>query len=209
MYKFINGANGDYKINFWEINPQITLIAPFRELYERDTTKDKSVSSLEMWCVFMYCDPSYENKIYRLPPDKKLDAIKFLNKDFDKEEEVIAKCITEYDVHCLTSAARAFKEEELSLLKRAEFIKEAPYTFDEIATNRMGEYMYTKQGSPIVIKGTAKDLDAMRKNTLTIYKQYEEVKKMFEEEQGELRVHGGRKESIFEKGELLELDDKD
>jgi len=58
-----------------------------------------------------------------------------------------------------------------------------------------------------VIKGTAKDLDAMRKNTLTIYKQYEEVKKMFEEEQGELRVHGGRKESIFEKGELLDLDD--
>jgi hypothetical protein len=30
---------------------------------------------------------------------------------------------------------------------------------------------------------------------------------MFEEEQGELRVHGGRKESIFEKGELLEVTD--
>jgi hypothetical protein len=209
MYRFINSANGDYKINFWEINPQIAIIHPFRQLYERDTTKDKSVSSLEMWCIYMYCDPSYDNKIFRLPPDKKLDAITYVYPDFDKEDTSIAQCITEYDVHCLTSAARAFKEEELSLLKRAEFIKEAPYTFDEIATNRSGEYMYTKQGSPIVIKGTAKDLDAMRKNTLTIYKQYEEVKKMFEEEQGELRVHGGRRESIFEKGELIEVDDKD
>ena len=121
MYKFINSANGDYKINFWEINPQLTLIAPFRELYERDKSKNKETSSLEMWCVFMYCDPSYDNKIYRLPPDKKLDAIKFLNNDFNKEEEVIAKCITEYDVHCLTSAARAFKEEELSLLPSNSF----------------------------------------------------------------------------------------
>ena len=207
MYKFVNAANGDYNLNFLELNPQLALIAPFRELHERDTTKDKSYSSMEMWCVFMYCDPTYDNKIYRLPRDKKLDAIKFYHKDFDKDEELIAKCITEYDIHCLTSAARAFKEEEVSLLKRAEFIQNAPYTFDEIATNRQGEYMYTRQGSPIVIKGTAKDLDAMRKNTLTIYKQYEEVKKMFEEEQGELRVHGGRKESIFEKGELLDLDD--
>jgi len=208
MYKFINGSNGDYSLNFWTLNPQITLINPFRKLYERDTTKDKSVSSLEMWCVYMYCDPSYDNKIYRLPPDKKLEAINYLAPNFDKDnDEVIQECIEQYDIHCLTSAARAFKEEEISLLKRAEFIKDAPYTFDEIATSRNGDYLYTKQGTPIMIKGTAKDLDAMRKNTLTIYKQYEEVKKMFEEEQGELRVHGGRKESIFEKGELLEVTD--
>lgn len=207
MYKFVNSSNGDYSINFWTLNPQLTLINPFRKLYERDKTKDKSVSSLEMWCVYMYCDPSYDNKIFRLPPDKKLEAITYLYNDFNKEEDDIAECIAQYDIYCLTSAAKAFKEEEISLLKRAEFIKAAPYTFDEIATSRNGEYMYTKQGSPIVIKGTAKDLDAMRKNTLTIYKQYEEVKKMFEEEQGELRVHGGRKESIFEKGELLEVTD--
>lgn len=207
MYKFVNSSNGDYSLNFWILNPQLTLINPFRKLYERDTTKDKSVSSLEMWCVYMYADPSYDNKIFRLPPDKKLEAISYLYDKFDRDEDLMSECIEQYDIHCLTSAAKAFKEEEISLLKRADFIKGAPYTFDEIATTKNGEYMYTKQGTPIVIKGTAKDLDAMRKNTLTIYKQYEEVKKMFEEEQGELRVHGGRKESIFEKGELLEIKD--
>lgn len=53
-------------------------------------------------------------------------------------------------------------------------------------------------------KGTAKDLDSMRANTLKIYEQYAKVRKLFEEEQGEVRIKGGRKESLRERGGLME-----
>lgn len=209
-YRFLNWGNGgDIKQNIWELNPQLPFIPPFSKLYKMDKSKGKEASSNDMWCISYMQDPRYDNKFFRMPEQDKMSALTYMHPDFNVELPIIQECLEAYDIHCLTPAAKAFKEEEASLVKRAEFIKSSPYTFDEIAKNSKGEPMYTRLGTPIMIKGTAKDLDSMRANTLKIYKQYEEVKKIFEEEQGNLRVHGGREQTIREKGQLLEFDDND
>jgi hypothetical protein len=53
-YKFINVGTFNINHNFWELNPQIIYINPFRKLYERDKSKDKLISSKEMWCVWLH-----------------------------------------------------------------------------------------------------------------------------------------------------------
>lgn len=199
MYRLVKTGTVNIEEDFWKLNPQLTLLQPFRKLWLRDKVK----SSKEMWCIWMWADPSYENKIYRIPEENRAESIRFYYPEFDPDEPLVRECIEQYDTHCLTPAARAFKEEEASLVKRAEFIKTSPYTFDDVERDSKGGVIFVS-GKPMARKGTAKDLDSMRANTLKIYEQYARVRKIFEEEQGEVRIRGGRKESLRERGGLLE-----
>jgi len=73
-YKFINVGTFNINQNFWELNPQLIYIKPFALLYERDDSKNHSVSSKEMWCIWLHEDPSYENKVYRQKGEHKVDS---------------------------------------------------------------------------------------------------------------------------------------
>jgi len=196
----------DIRKDFWENNFQVSLIEPFKGLYDRDKSKDKSKSSKEMYCIFLFCDPSYENKIYRLQIDQKKSAILAYNPDFNFNDPLIAECLLAYPEHCLTPAAKAFRIEEESLVKRTKFIDEAEYTFPEVVKDKNGAIVYVA-GRPMQTPGTAKDIDAMRKLTLDIYKKYDQVRKMFEEEQNELRLFGGGRETALEKNQLVIIED--
>jgi len=198
----------DIRKDFWENNFQVSLIEPFKGLYDRDKSKDKSKSSKEMYCIFLFCDPSYENKIYRLQIDQKKSAILAYNPDFNFNDPLIAECLLAYPEHCLTPAAKAFRIEEESLVKRTKFIDEAEYTFPEVVKDKNGAIVYVA-GRPMQTPGTAKDIDAMRKLTLDIYKKYDQVRKMFEEEQNELRLFGGGRETALEKNQLVIIEDED
>lgn len=205
MYRLVKVGTFNIEEDFWKLNPQLALVHPFRKLYQDDKSPGKRDSGKTMWGIWLWADPSYENKVYRMPEKEKLEAIRFYYAAFNPEDPVVQDCLEQYDTYCLTPAARAFKEEEASLVKRAEFIKQSPYTFDDIAKDSKGAIVYVA-GKPLTLKGTAKDLDAMRANTLKIYTQYAQVRKLFEEEQGEVRIKGGRKESLRERGGLLEAD---
>ena len=194
-YRFINTGTFNINQNFWELNPHLIYLDPFRKLYTQDDSKDKTVSSKQMWCIWLHEDPSYENKIYRQTGEVKLSSILYYYPEFDINNPLIQECINTYNSRCLTAAARAFKLEEVKLLDRAKLRSNTPYRFDEVVG-------YDKMGRAQILPGTVKDLEMMDKNTLNVYKQYEEVKRMFEEEQGELRVHGGRRETLREKGNL-------
>lgn len=198
----------DIRKDFWENNFQVSLIEPFKGLYDRDKSKDKSKSSKEMYCIFLFCDPSYENKIYRLQIDQKKSAILAYYPDFNFNDPLIAECLLAYPEHCLTPAAKAFRIEEESLVKRTKFIDEAEYTFPEVVKDKNGAIVYVA-GRPMQTPGTAKDIDAMRKLTLDIYKKYDQVRKMFEEEQNELRLFGGGRETALEKNQLVIIEDED
>lgn len=197
----------DIRTNFWDNNYQIALIQPFKKLYDRDTTKDKIVSSKEMWCIWLHEDPSSENKIGKLPQIQKLDSIRIYYEDFDVEDADIKECITSYNMYCLTPAAKAFKEEEASLIKRATFMSEKEYTFDDVAKDKNGAIVYVA-GKPLIIKGTATELDKMRANTLKIYQQYSEVRKMFLDEENNVRIWGGGTEGLLDEGNLIDFEDE-
>lgn len=209
MYKFVKiKPPFDIRKNFWEENFQVSLIEPFKDVYDNDKSKNKEASSRTLWCIWLSEDPSYDNKIYRLPIDQKKSAILAYNPDFDFKDPIIAKCLLEYNGHCLSPAAKAFKTEEASLSKRAEFIDNAQYTFPEALKDKNGAIVYAS-GKPIMMPGTAREIDSMRKLTLDIHKKYEQVRKMFEEEQAEIRLYGGGRESAIEAGNLVMIDDED
>jgi hypothetical protein len=197
----------DVRVNFWDKNYQIAFIKPFNELYENDKSKNKEFSSKQMWGLWLHQDPSSENKIGKLPKQQKLESIKLYCPEFDEEDEIIKRCLESYNQHCLSPAAKAFKEEEMSLAKRSKFITETDYTFDSIELNAKGEPIYIA-GKPMVKKGTATELDRMRANTLKIYQQYQEVQKMFQEEEGNVRIWGGGTEGMLDEGSLIDLEDE-
>ncbi len=196
----------DIRVNFWDNNYQIALIEPFKKLYDRDKSKDKQVSSKELWAIWLHQDPSSDNKIGKLPQEHKLSSIHVYYPEFDPEDSLIKECLEAYDMYCLTPAAKAFKEEEASLIKRAKFMAEKEYTFDDVAKDAKGAIVYVA-GKPLILKGTATELDKMRANTLKIYQQYSEVRKMFTDEESNVRIWGGGTEGLLDEGNLIDFDE--
>lgn len=209
-YQFIKvNPPFDINVNFWSNNPQVALIEPFRELYENDNNPNKETSSKVAWCCWLYSDPNYENKVYRLPIDQKKSTILYYYPEFDFDDEIIKKCLSSYDELLLTPAAKAFKIEEMSLIKRAKFLEESEYSFPTPVLDANGKQVFIA-GKPVFNPGTAKDLDMMRKSTAVIVKEYEKAKKVFEEEQkADLRVYGGGTETALDKGYLMLIEDED
>jgi len=209
VYKFVKvkpSITGfDIRINFWDDNNLIRYIPPFQELYEKDKSPNKEKSSMTMWCIWLDQDPSYDNKLIRLSEQDRKSGILSYYPDFDYDDDLINKCLIAYPNHCLSNAAKAFMAEEESLVERSKLIQkiqeEQGYTLDEfvsLGNNRWGNK-----------KGTAKQLDDMRKNTATIYKQYNQIRNVFEEEQNNIRLHGGGKETIMEKGGMVLIPDEE
>jgi len=173
--------------NFWELNPQLKYIQPFNKV------KDQKL----MWCIWMWCDPHTDNKIYRLDLNNKLSSIRNYYKSFDPEEEFTTSCIEAYNVHCLSPAARALKEEENALNMRAEMIRLVRVELlDRTRRNPMS--MVDKDVQALWAK-----VEALHANTAKAYQQYETARKIFETETVAPKVYGGRKETIREKGELV------
>lgn len=175
------------KDDFFELNPQHKFISPFNKV------KDSKL----MWAIWLWSDPDPDNKVYRLSHDIKLDTVRRYYKDFDLDDLFIQELIESYSIYYLSPAARAFKEEEESLIHRANMVRRVQDELSRIS-----------QDNPMVladkeIQALLSRIDKMRADTLKVYKQYEEVRKIFEIEVKNPKVYGGRKETIREKGDLI------
>ena len=112
-----------------------------------------------------------------------------------------------YNDIALSSIARTFKEEESSMAGRAAFLSNTGYTLDYPARDDNGRLITDGKGLPVIIKGTAVQLDTIRKNSAAIYRQYDEIRSMFEEEQSGTRIHGGRGMSARERNKAIIIQD--
>ena len=209
-YKFIKVDDKfDIRKNFWELNNQIKYIDPYKQLYDNDKSPDKSLSSLDMYSIYLYCDPSYSNKIYRLEEKSKRDAILAYHPKFNWDDELISKCILTYPEMCLTPAARMFVAAEKELAKRLEFMQNTPYERSQVVKDKNGAIVYVA-GKPLITDSTVTLLETMQKNTAVINKQYDAIRKLFEEEQkGEIRIYGGGEETLMDEGGLIIPTDDD
>lgn len=203
MYKLVKINTGLFNIeeNFWKLNPQLKYMPPFRSLYQLDNGEEHS--SKTAWCIWLLQDPSYENKVYRQPPETQNETLHYYYPKFDIDSEIVQEIMAHYDELALSSIARSFKKEDLSMAQRSEFLGTTAYTLDYPMTDEeTGAVVTDAKGNPIIVKGTAVQLDTIRKNSTIIYKQYKEIANMFEEEQTGARVHGGRQLSPRERGGL-------
>lgn len=201
MSKFVDiDKNFDPKVNFWKKNPQIAFLDPFNKLYKSDD--GGSHSSSLMWACFFFCDPDEEiNRLFRIDEENRIIAIENYYPDLDWDDPLFQEVLEAYPFECLTSIERALKEEKDSLRARAKLLRETPYTIDEPMRNDMGEIIPDKSGRPIIIKGTATQLDNMRGKTQKIYEALETtLDKFLRSKEESARVYGGREETLSEKG---------
>jgi hypothetical protein len=168
----------DQDINFWEENPQLAIMKPFSELYNRDKTKNKKTSSLEMYCIFFINDADEQyNKFYRIPLKERIEMLKdSFFKELNVEETVFKKCSESYTMLCLDSIERTVKEHKDLLIKRSNALSNMEYTLD-----------------------TMKDLDSALAKSEKIYSDFKRVEAMFDASKKEVMARGGRALTASEK----------
>lgn len=183
--------------NFWTLNPAMTLYSPYNKLYLADTSRDKTVSSKKMWCIVFLTDPDEEvNPFYNREFD---DVVKMLSENFVPDmvwdEPLFVECLNRWPDDCLTPTAKAVKDEITSMGGRAKMMRETEYVLD-----RSEEVEDSRGNTKIVtFKGTATQLDAMRKATPSLIDNYEKLRASFLSEKS-IKARGERKLTKVEKG---------
>lgn len=181
--------------NFWELNPALAIISPFNVLYNQDKSKDRVDSSKTMWCIFFNNEPDETINIYfRIPSEEREAMLKeVFHKDLNFEE--LRSYEEAFRKICLTSIQKDLLLEKEALHERAIFLRDTKYSLDEYETVTVGNRVQR-----ITLPGTAKQLDAMKKATESIMKNFERIEeKYFESKRNDNRVFGGRVQSASEK----------
>lgn len=168
--------------NFWELNPHMIYLEPFRSLYLLDETKSKDKSSKDMWCVFWLEDPDEDiNKYYRLSSiEEKLEVCKAFHPEFDEEHPLIIECREKYPHLCLNADELAYKLQKDQLIQISQFLAKQEINMD-----------------------TVKDLIDLKAKMPKIYQDFEKLDKMFQKSKGEQRVWGRGKLTAREKGHII------
>jgi hypothetical protein len=178
--------------DFWSWNPFVRYIKPFDKLYSIPNSSDYG------WAMWIMCDPDEtENTLYRQPEEMRKDSISRMYPNLDWENPVFQECLEIYPFECMNAIERALHEEKESLRERAKLIQETEYTLDKtqvVNDAKGGE-------KAITIKGTAAQLDTMRKASKQIYADLEELLAKFTTQKDSAsKVKGGRNETPTEKG---------
>lgn len=182
--------------NFWEFNSQYKFI--FEDFYNKDKSKDKSKSSKIMWAIYFRIHP--KSDFYFIPNKEDLIKTSWLKDskfkwdNYSKEESLFKSSI-------LTQAERSLHDWNEYMLKRDGYLKSQDYYFDEYKTDDLGDNILSKTGKPILLKGTAKQLDDAWAATAKMYSDYEKIMKQFREEEVK-RGKGGKPKSLLEGGEI-------
>lgn len=168
--------NFDINVNFWKLNPQSKVV--FNNLYTKDKSKDKEVSSSIMWAIAMYSDNSKSNMYRNLSSDDRKniiaeDYLKNPKFEWDKYKDEIDK----YKKLNLSKNQRNLLDIEDKLEQRNQIFKDELYTFDN-----------------------ALDLDKIFINTKAVLETYRVLKDSVDKEEADSTTRGGRIESASEKG---------
>lgn len=178
MANLIDNAIKFAEADFWESNPQLKYMTPFKDIYEWKG-KSQEWTSRVGWSIFLFCDPN--SKFTRMSKENRKDEIE---KHFMKEKifhlAKVKECVKLYPERLLTPAKRNFKGWEDLLTKRDKFLKDKDYSPE-----------------------TYQMLDSMMKDSKTIWERFLSIKAEMEAEDAKANTRGGMKKSAAEKGELF------
>lgn len=163
--------------NFWKLNSNYKMI--FDSFYQKDKSKDKEKSSKIMWALYFRLHP--DSAYYNLPDKEAIIIEKFLKEkgfkwsDYDDIEIMFKDTI-------LTQAERSLYEWNEFMKKRDKYLKNTDYYFDQYLTDENGDTVYSKTGKPVLVKGTADQLDKALMATPKIFMDYGVILKELKED---------------------------
>ena len=172
--------NKDYRpgVNFWEVNPQMTKMGPFADIWRLDKSRGKEKSSDQAWGILLYAETSETSQFFGLPEDEKKEIIE-KNFGVDFKSRRTEKCIEFYEEHGMTKTERLLIDYGKILEKRTEFLMNVEYNSAEIER-----------------------IDRSLAQTGKIWEGNEKILEKFKEEQGSIHISGGRKRSAIEDGSI-------
>lgn len=154
--------------NFWDIHT-LHVVDPFKSFFNNDKSENKDFSSRVMWSLYYIYQRG--NLLYNNPHKETLvkrDVIGDVEYEFPSEIE------DNFKLTVLTQAERSLIEWEEQMRKRDKKLKETDYEFDYPLIVD-GVVQTTKQGTVIMVPGTAKQLDVAYKATEQIFNAYERI----------------------------------
>ena len=177
-------------LNCWDANPFLAGVKPFSELY--DTDGGGKVSSGYMWAIILYEQNDEEiNPFYGLNANLKKEHVEtHLLERFNEDLPLFVKGREVFPEIIMTAAQRDLKLHEENLKRQLELCRTTVLTFDAPDPNSK-----TRN-----IPGTAKQLASLQKSINQLFKELAALKEAFEIEKEEALVHGGRNETLSEKG---------
>lgn len=172
------------KNNFWEHNPQFTLIQPFRKLWKSDRTKDKNGSSDLMWATALIYHP--KSDLYNVTGKEEKVSETMLGikaSDVEKYWADNKEIVDAFIDSALTQAEKSLVSWYEYMKKRDIYLKNTEYYFDQYKTDKMGNNMLSKTGQYIMEKGTAEQLDKAWGASKSMWADYEKIIKAVSEEE--------------------------
>lgn len=178
--------------SFWLVHPVFKTAGPFKDLYTKDKSRNKAVSSKLAWAIKLIWNR--KSDFYNLPeagPDNKIDLVfddfygdvSYYTKNRDKIEEL-------RDFYLITTesvAKRTLRGIEAKLLERDRFIRNTPYE-PELAEDEM-TYDVNEWAKRI------DTIDKMMERTEKIYNLYDKARRVVEQEEQQTTM-GGAQESL-------------
>lgn len=163
-------------VNFWKVNSHFSAIEPFKGLYSKDKSKDKSKSSYEMWAVVLCYDT--DSQFFGMTESERKEMIA---KDFLEDETFFTKPETAvlaeaYKKVTDTAARRQLRMWSSKMDEKSTFLAELKYD-----------------------KATWKMIDEMLLSNKNLYADFSRIEKMLINEGNDM-VEGGSEESLSEKG---------
>lgn len=161
--------------NYWRLHPQNIIV--FKDIYDKDKTKDRNESSLLMLAVYYLYD--YDSIFFNKPVgDKKKSIMYSLNISNDLIEKAILLKERYYSIFetPVRKMLRVWKEK---LDEKIKFIEETEYS-----------------------ESTWEMLDKMQSNFVQAYKQYDQILKEINKEK-EQSGQSDSELSLSDKGELF------
>jgi hypothetical protein len=153
--------------NFWETNPELTILPEFSKVFDSDKSKGKQLSSTIMWGIYYAYNP--ESKFFSLP--NKLDL---LEKNFIKQDGFswgkVEKVVEIYKGMVLSDSERA-------LVEWGEIM-----TMRSIAMKKLYKELLEDQNALDIDTKALKEVDTMLTNTPKMFEDYKKVRKDYEEE---------------------------
>lgn len=189
------------KSNFWEENPQLAIINPFKLLLKNDKSKGRIDSSTLMWAIALINHP--KSDLYYVENKEDViakDMLSVKEKDIDKFWADNKQLVDAFNNACLSQAERSLVDWYEYMKKRDIYLKNTNYYFDEYKKDNNGDNIVSKTGQLITEKGTAEQLDKAWGASKSMWADYEKIIKTVKEE--EVTVKNKREKSSTAKGEI-------